>query len=120
MTEKEMLKIAVSALDSKKAQDIKVIEIGDLTIIADYFVIAAGTSSTQVRALAEEVEFQLEKAGALPPVIQGTHASGWIVLDYKDIIVHVFSREAREFYSLERLWADGKKIPVDEFIDKAE
>lgn len=107
----DKLEIAVRALDSKKAIDIKVLEIGDLTIIADNFVIAQGTSNTHVRALADEVEYKLHEAGIEPRQIEG-RASGWILLDYHDIVVHVFTADQREYYNLEKLWADANEKDI--------
>ena len=119
MTSKEKALKITGILDGKKALDIKLIEISDLTIIADYFVIATGTSSTQVRALADEVEFQLKEQGITPTRIEGYSSSSWILVDYSDVVVHVFQKDTREFYSLERLWADGKEI-TPELIDEIE
>jgi ribosome-associated protein len=116
MTQQEMLEIAVKALDSKKAEDIQVIGIKDLSVIADYFVIADGTSSTQTRALADEVEFKLSEAGAKPRQVQGNNGSNWIVLDYSDIVIHVFSKDQREFYNLERLWRDGEQVDISKWV----
>lgn len=116
MTQKEKLGIIVNTLDSKKAEDIQVIGIRDLTILADYFVIVNGTSTTHTRALADEVDFQLGQKGVNPNHIEGSQGSNWIVLDYGDIVVHVFYKETRAFYSLERLWADGVKVDIQEFL----
>ena len=115
MKTNEILKIAVEALDSKKAAAIQAIEVGDLTILTEYFVIANGTSSTHVRSLAEEVEFKLSQAGLEPHHIEGK-ATGWILLDYDTVIVHVFTADAREFYSLDKQWQDGKIIDISEFL----
>ena len=106
MTSLETAKMAVKALDSKKALDIKVIKIQDISAIADYFVIATGTSSTHVKALADEVEAQLDEAGISVSHVEGYRSNSWILLDYVDVVVHVFSDEAREYYDLERLWQD--------------
>lgn len=111
MTDREELEIAVKALDSRKAKNITAIKVEDLTILANYFIIASATSTTQVKALADEVEYQLGEKGVKPKSIEGYQSQTWIVLDYYDIIVHVFLEETRDFYQLERLWADG--IPVD-------
>ena len=113
----EKVKVAVNALDSKKALDIKVIEIAEISNIADYFVIATGTSSTHVKTLADETEFQLSERGIPVDHIEGK-GTQWILLDYKDFVVHVFNGESRSFYELERLWTDGKEIDVSQFIDK--
>ena len=115
MTDREELEIAVKALDSKKAQKITALKVGDLTILANYFVIASATSTTQVKALADAVEYHLEQAGVTPKNIEGVQSRNWIVLDYVDIIVHIFSDESRTFYDLERIWRDGKEVSVGEF-----
>lgn len=116
MTRDEILAEAVKILDNKKAEDIRVIEIGDLTIIADYFIIANGISTTHTKALADELEFQLKEKGTEPRQIQGNNGGGWIVMDYSDIVVHIFNKETRNFYNLERLWSDGKDIDVSQFL----
>jgi len=112
MTPKEMAIIAARALDEKRGKEISAIEITDLTTLADYFVFATGTSNTQINALCGSVEKALkEQAGEDPLRREGYRDGTWVLLDYGCICVHVFSEEAREFYSLERLWSDGK--PVD-------
>ncbi|MFR2136891.1 MAG: ribosome silencing factor [Pseudoruminococcus massiliensis] len=113
MTSLETAKMAVKALDSKKALDIKVIKIQDISAIADYFVIATGTSSTHVKALADEVEAQLDEAGISVSHVEGYRSNSWILLDYVDVVIHVFSDEAREYYDLERLWQDGEIIDIE-------
>lgn len=115
MTDREELEIAVKALDSKKAEEITALKVGDLTIVANYFVIASASSSTQVKALADEVEYQLGLKGVTPKSVEGLH-SDWVVLDYIDVVVHVFHKQAREFYQLERLWADGEKVDISDII----
>ncbi|MBR6336861.1 MAG: ribosome silencing factor [Ruminococcus sp.] len=115
----EKLRCIISALDSKRAENIKAIGIKDLTIIADYFVIANGDSTTQTKALADEVEYQMkQKFGIDPNHTEGYSASNWIVLDYQDIVVHVFYTQEREHYNLERLWADGEEIDISPFVVK--
>ena len=113
----DKVKGAVKALDSKQAYDIKVIKIDDLTILGDYFVIATGSSSTQVRALADEVDEKMSENKVEPNHIEGK-SSEWILLDYGDVIIHVLSRKEREFYSLEKIWQDGKEIDISEFISE--
>lgn len=113
MTSLETAKMAVKALDSKKALNIKVIKIQDISAIADYFVIATGTSSTHVKALADEVEAQLDEAGISVSHVEGYRSNSWILLDYVVVVVHVFSDEAREYYDLERLWQDGEIIDIE-------
>lgn len=117
MTDIEILKEGVKALDSKKAYDIKILKVRDLTILANYFVIVSGTSTTQVKALADEVEFKLSQKGAEPKQVEGRQSSNWIVLDYIDVVFHVFYTETREFYDLERLWQDGEEIDPAEFLE---
>lgn len=111
------VEIVVKALDDKKAFDIKVIKIDDLTILGDYFIIASGSSSTQVKALADIVDEKLSENGIEPNHIEGK-TSGWILLDYGDVVIHVFSKDEREFYSLEKLWQDGKEIDISDIISK--
>lgn len=117
LTQQEMLELIVKTLDRKKAEDIKVIGIADLTILADYFVIADGTSSTQTKSLADEVEFQLKEKGIAPNQIQGANGSNWIILDYGNIVVHVFHKEQRDYYNLERLWRDGEEIDISAWTE---
>lgn len=112
MTQQEKLREIVKALDSKKAEDIKVIKIGDLTIIADYFVIANGTSTTHTRGLVDEVDFKLGEKGINPDHTEGVDGASWIVMDYGDIIVHVFYKDTRTQYSLEKLWSDGEEVDI--------
>lgn len=109
------IKIA-KILDSKKAQGLSVIRVEDVTVLADYFVIVTGNSSTQVKAFADEVEFKLKQEGITPGHIEGHTTRSWIVLDYYNVIVHVFDPEAREYYDLERLWADGEKLDSSLFV----
>lgn len=114
MDAKEMVKIAYKALDDKKAEDIKIIEIGKVSVIADYFIIANGTNSSQVDAMVDQVTDELAKHKVHPARVEGAHSSGWILMDYNDVIVHVFSREDRSFYDLERIWKDGKTVSIEE------
>lgn len=116
MTTKEKLSIIVKALDSKSAQDIKVIKVEDLTIIADYFVIANGTSTTHTRGLVDEVDFQLAQKGVNVGHIEGIDGASWIAMDYGDILVHVFYRDVREQYNLEKLWSDGERVDIQSLL----
>ena len=109
--------LTAKAISSKKGLNIKLIEIGDISSLADYMVIATGTSSTHVKAIADEVEYQLDEAGISVSHIVGYRSNSWILLDYVDVIVHIFSDEAREFYDLERLWQDGKEIDISDIVD---
>lgn len=115
MTQQEKIATIVKALDSKKADDIQVLKIKDLTIISDYFVIANGNSSTQTKAIADEVEYKMKEQGIAPDRTEGYQGANWIILDYNDIIVHVFYKETRNYYNLERLWSDAEKIDVSEY-----
>ena len=113
MTQQEILEVIVKALDSKRAEDIQVLHVVELTILGDYFIIANGTSTTHTKTLADEVEYQLSERGLEPMHREGRgNGSNWIVLDYADIIVHIFYKETRDFYQLERLWADGEPVDI--------
>ena len=114
---KEMALLAAKALSDKKGREIQVLEIGELTTLADYFVIASTTSSTHVKALVDEVEFQLKEKGVEPRKLEGYQYANWIIMDYGDVIVHVFHEETRKFYTLERLWSDGETIDMKELLD---
>lgn len=116
METNDILKTVVKAIDSKKGENIQIIGVNDLTILADYFVIATGTSSTQVKALAEEVEFQLTQQGVEPHHIEG-EKSPWVCLDYTSVVVHIFYKDQRDFYQLERLWEDGEKIDTAKYLE---
>lgn len=118
MTQQEKLEKIIKTLDAKRGEDIQAIKISDLTILADYFVIVNGNSNTHTRTLADEVEFQLSQAEIEPSRREADTGNTWIILDYADIIVHVFYKEARNFYQLERLWADGEQIDISELITK--
>ena len=113
-TEKMMAQIACKAIDDKKGQDIKIIDIHNVSVIADYFVIASGTNSNQVQAIVDNVEEQLGRAGFEAKQIEGNRNSSWILMDYGDVIVHVFDEENRLFYDLERIWRDGKVLEMAE------
>jgi len=115
MTSKELLEKIVSILDEKKAEDIVAIETAGVTIVADYFVIASATSNPHVKSLADDVEDELAKLGVFASHIEG-RATGWILLDFNDVIVHVFLNESREYYNLERLWADAKQVDISALI----
>ena len=115
-TEKQMAQLACRALDEKKGKDIKVIDIHDVSVIADYFVIASGSNQNQVQAMVVNVEEQLGRAGFEPKQVEGMRNSSWILMDYGDVIVHVFDEENRLFYDLERIWRDGKTLDMEEFL----
>ncbi len=109
--------LAVTAAEAalkKKAIDVTILEVSDLTVIADYFVICSGESTTQVKAVASFIEEELARRRLKPLGIEGTAYSHWILLDYGDVIVHVFEKETRAYYTLEKLWMDAKVIEIDE------
>ena len=109
---KEMTKLAIAALEDKKANDVRVI--AGVSVIADYFVIASGSNTNQVQAMADSVREALGIAGYGPRQIEGYSVANWILMDYNDIIVHIFSDESRTFYDLERIWRDGKQVDPEE------
>ncbi len=110
----EMVKTAYSALDEKKGEDIKIIDISHISVIADYFVIANGNNISQVQALVDNVEEKMYKAGFNIKRKEGNKSSTWVLLDFGDVVIHVFDSEDRLFYDLERLWSDGKVIDMEE------
>ena len=110
--ELEMVRLACKALDEKKALDIKVIDIHEVSVIADYFVIASGSNLNQVQAMVDNVQEELFKAGYEMKQMEGYREGNWILLDFGDIIIHIFDKENRLFYDLERIWSDGRKIDL--------
>ncbi len=115
MEAKEMTKLAIRALEDKKAQDIKVIDISEISTVADYFIIASGKNRSQIQAMCDYVVETMENAGVLNNQTVGYQCGNWILMDYGDIIVHIFDKENRLFYDLERIWRDGKEISPEEF-----
>lgn len=116
MTSLELAENAVKALDEKKAADLRLLHIGDISVLADYFVIATGTSSTHVKALADEAEFRLDGLGVQPVHKEGYRSNSWILLDYGSVVIHIFTPDARAFYDLDRLWGDGENIEISKFL----
>lgn len=114
ISSKEMARIACEALEDKKAGDLKVINIEEVSVLADYFIIASGTNRNQVQAMADNVEEFLGKAGCPAKQVEGYQTANWILMDYKDIVIHIFDEENRLFYDLERIWRDGKDVKVEE------
>ena len=114
----EMLTVAANALNNKKARELAAIKIDSVSDLADYFLICTATSNTHVRALAVEVEEKLKAVGVLPDHIEG-RSSDWILLDYGSLVVHVFGRQSREFYSLDRMWNDGEQIDLEQILESA-
>lgn len=110
---KELAEKIIAVLDSKKAGGMKLLHVEEQTVLTDYFVICSGSSNTQIKALANEVEFQIgEKLGLHPMNIEGLSEATWVVLDYASVIVHIFNRETRLYYNLEKLWIDSKEIDI--------
>ena len=107
-------------LDAKKARDIKVLRVQDQTVITDYFVICTGNSSTQVKSLGGEVEYKLGLRGVDPAHFEGRDNNSWVILDYSSVIVHIFSRESRDFYKLEKLYGDAEEVKFEGIDDRAD
>lgn len=112
LTPAQIAAIAAKALDEKKARDVKVLKTTEQTVLADYFVICNGTSSTHIKALVDEVDKQLSEAGEPPMRREGLRSDIWVLMDFGCVIVHVFTDEARMFYNLERLWSDAEVVDV--------
>ena len=118
LSAKEAAYEVTKALDAKKGQDIKLLRIADVSSLADYFLICTGTSNTHVKALCDAVEKALDEAGE-PALRREGHRSGtWVLLDYGCLVVHVFTEETRQFYDLERLWRDAKKVDLETIINQ--
>ncbi len=115
MNNKEMTTLAIQALEEKKAEDIQIIDISEISAIADYFIIANGTNRSQIQALADSVEEKMGRAGVQFKQMEGYDTANWILMDFLDIVVHIFDKDNRAFYDLERIWRDGKQIPLSEF-----
>jgi ribosome-associated protein len=116
MTPKEMALLLAKALDSKKGKDILVLETDGVTTLADYFVLCTGSSAPQLKALADAGEKAMKEAGILPHHVEGHRGGTWILQDYGDVVVHLFSPEAREFYDLDRLWQDAKALDLTDVL----
>ena len=116
MTSFESAITLAKALDSKKGIDIKVLRTGDLTTLADYFVICSGTSNTQIKALSDACEKVMDEAGEPAHHVEGHRGGTWVLLDFSSVVVHVFTDEARKFYDLERLWGDAEQVDISEHI----
>ncbi len=109
-----MARIVINALEDKKAQNIQVIDISEISVLGDYFIIANGTNRNQIQALSDNVEESLGKAGFVPKQIEGYNNANWVLLDYRDVIIHIFDPETRTYYDLERIWRDGKAVDISE------
>ena len=112
----EMVKLAITALEDKKGEDIRVIDIHEVSVLADYFLIASGSNGNQVQAMADNVEEELGKAGYPCRQVEGYQSANWILMDYGDIIVHVFYKDTRKDYALEKLWGDGEAVDISEYM----
>lgn len=112
---KEVVRLAIRALQDKKAQDIHVIDISQVSVVADYFVIAGGTNKNQIQALCDNVKETLGRAGYPERQTEGYNTANWILLDFNDVIIHIFDRENRLLYDLERIWRDGRLVELGEF-----
>lgn len=113
-TTAEYTKLAIEALEDKKAEDIHIIDIREVSTLADYFVIASGSNRSQIQALADNVEEKLGKEGLHLKQMEGYNTANWILMDYRDIIIHIFDKENRLFYDLDRIWRDGKPVEKEE------
>jgi len=120
LTPAEMTEIAVRALDFKRANDIKVLKVHNITVLADYFIIATAGSTTQIKTLTDEVEKALRDRGEDIPRIEGYRSGGWVIVDFGALVIHLFLEDIREFYSLERLWGDAENIDVSAWLADAE
>lgn len=109
-----MAKLAIEALEDKKAEDIKVIDISEVSVIADYFIIAGGSNRSQIQALCDNVDEKLGRAGYPAKQTEGYDTANWVLLDFGDIIVHIFDKENRLLYDLERIWRDGKQVALED------
>ena len=116
----ELSKEIINILYNKKAHNIKLLHVKDQTTITDYFVICTGNSNTQIKALADELDMKTSEKGLAPTSMEGFSEATWIVLDYASVIVHIFNRESREFYNLEKLWNDSEVVDIDQYIQKEE
>lgn len=116
---KEMARKACLALEDKKAKDVRILDISSVSVLADYFLIASGSSRNQVQAMVDNVQEELHKAGFDPKQVEGYSTANWVLLDYGDIIVHVFDEENRLFYDLERIWRDGELITAEDLDTEA-
>ncbi len=115
---KEMTKLAIQALQDKKAQDIRIIDISEVSVIADYFIIAGGSNKNQIQALCDNVQETLGRAGYPEKQTEGYNTANWILMDFGDVIIHIFDRENRLLYDLERIWRDGRQVDLAEFEEE--
>lgn len=118
MTSTEKMKTVVRHLDSKKAKDLAALHVSGLTLLADYFIICSATSTTQAKALADTLEEVMDQHGVSLFKKEGRQGFDWILMDYSDVVVHIFNQETREFYSLEKLWSDAEEVSLDEILEE--
>ena len=118
MTSLEQAKEIVKVMDNMKAKDIRLINIQEISSLGDYFVIASASNTTQVKAIADEIEDQMTKQGIEPNRVEGRQSAQWILLDYYDVMVHIFLEEARNFYNLERLWSDAPQVDISDLLTR--
>ena len=113
----EMARIAIEAMEDKKAEDVRVLDISEVSVLADYFIIASGKNRNQIQAMKENVEEQMEKNGFFVKHVEGYDTAHWILMDYGDVILHIFDEESRSFFDLERIWRDGKPVATGDGPD---
>ena len=114
----DALKIAACAAEDKKAHDLVALDISEIASFSDYFLLCTGDSSRQIQAIADEVEQRLKANGIRPSHVEGYQNAEWILMDYLDLVVHIFSKNARAYYDLERLWRDGKKLEANQLVQE--
>ncbi len=117
---KNTLKLIIDALEDKKAEDIRIIDISEISVIADYFVITNGSNRSQIQALSDNVEEKLAAGKIFPKNIEGYNTANWILMDYHNILVHIFDTESRNFYDLEHMWRDGKHVEINKLMNESE
>ncbi|MEE3355508.1 MAG: ribosome silencing factor [Candidatus Weimeria sp.] len=115
MDAKEMVKVICKAIDDKKGEDIEILDIAGISVVSDYFVVASASNQNQLNAMKDAIEEEMYKAGKINArQVEGNRSSTWILMDYEDVIVHLFTQEDRLFYNLERIWKDGKQVALEE------
>ena len=117
---KNTLKLIIDALEDKKAEDIRIIDISEISVIADYFVITNGSNRSQIQALSDNVEEKLAAGKIFPKNIEGYNTANWILMDYHNILVHIFDTESRNFYDLEHMWRDGQHVEINKLMNESE
>ena len=110
----EMAKLAIKAIEDKKAEDITIIDISEISTISDYFIICSGNNHSQIQAICDSIDEMLGRNGINAKQVEGYESAAWVLMDYRDIIIHVFDKQNRLYYDLERIWRDGKKIEIND------